>query len=41
MTDPEDKIVALYYDEHAKERQELIKLNLFDATPIIDLDKDI
>ena len=38
-TSPEDKIVALYYDEVAKERQELIVLNLFDVSLKAHLDK--
>lgn len=32
------KIIALYYDPNAKERQEIITLNLFDVTPIVDLE---
>jgi hypothetical protein len=41
ITNLEDKIVGLYYDQSAKERQELIKVNLFDVTPIIDIDNEV
>ena len=36
----DDKVVGLFYDPAAKERQELIKLNLYEANPINDLDTE-
>ncbi len=36
----DDKVVGLFYDPAAKERQELIKMNLYEPNPIQDLDKE-
>lgn len=33
-------MVGLFYDPAAKERQELIKMNLYEPNPIQDLDKE-
>lgn len=32
-------IIALFYDPQQKERQEVMKLNLFDVTPIMNFDE--
>ncbi|CDW84904.1 hect e3 ubiquitin [Stylonychia lemnae] len=39
-TSPQDKIIGLYYDETAKERQELIALQMFDVNIVCHIDKE-
>lgn len=36
--DAQDKVVGLFFDKDARERQELIKLNLFEVAPLAELE---
>lgn len=38
LGDITDNVIALYFDPSAKGLQELIKLNINDLTPIVDLE---
>ena len=39
MSSLEDKVVGLYYDASNKEQQELLKLNLYEVTPVVSLEQ--
>jgi polysaccharide pyruvyl transferase WcaK-like protein len=40
MKEENQKVIGLYYDPKAKELQELIELNMFELTPLSNIDEE-